>query len=109
MAEGFDYSEFVPEDVLEEVLEAEGRERGKGGRGGRARFPSSRDIVEAVIEAAGRAAGIHPDDFPDLVYSVLREKGFDTRFVTVRRIWRVYESLVLRGRIRDVLGVVGGG
>ncbi len=103
--EDFDYSKVVPEDVLEEVLEAE--ERGvSGGRVGRERFPSSRDIVEAVIEAVGRAAGVHPDDFPDLVYSVLRERGFSTRFVTVKRIWRVYENLVRRGVVRDVLGVV---
>ncbi len=104
----FDYSEFVPEDVLEEVLEAE---HGGRRRKGKLRLPSSRDIVEAVRDAALAARGVHPDEFPDIVYTILEERGFDTRYVTVKRIWRVYESLVARGVIPDTLGVIsyGGG
>ncbi len=100
-----DYSVYVPEDVLREVLEVERVSRRRGRRG-RARFPCSRDIVYAVIEASHRAYGIHPDDFPDLVYSILHKKGFSTKYVTVKRIWRVYESLVRRRVIDDVLHVV---
>lgn len=101
--EEVDYSEVVPEDVLKEIEEEMGKH---GGKKSRPVLPSSRDIVEAVIEASSRARGIHPDEFPDLVYSVLEERGFSTRYVTIKRIWRTYESLVLRGVIRDVLGVV---
>ncbi len=101
--EEFDYSDFVPEDVLEEVLSEEKRRRGGKKR---APFPSSRDIVEAVRDAALSARGVHPDEFPDIVLSILRERGFDTRHVTVKRIWRVYESLVVRGVIPDTLGVI---
>jgi hypothetical protein len=97
-----DYSEYIPEDVLEEIreYEEEGTVRKKKP------FPSSRDIVEAVKEAALIARGIHPDEFPDLVLRILEEKGFDTRFVTVKRIWRTYENLVRRGVIPDTLHVV---
>ncbi len=102
-SEFFDYSDYVPEDMLEEVLEYEKSvKRGKS----RVRYPSSKDIVEAVKVAAERARGVHPHDFPEIVYRVLEEWGFSTKFVTIKRIWRTYETLVLRGIIRDVLNVV---
>ncbi len=96
--------DYIPEDVLEEVLEEERKQRMKK----KTPYPSSRDIVEAVIEAAKMARGIHPDEFPDLVLKILEDQGFDTRHVTVKRIWHTYESLVRRGVIRDTLGVIGG-
>jgi hypothetical protein len=100
--ENRDYSEYVPEDVLEEIREYGGRGTAKRKKP----FPSSRDIVEAVKEAALIARGIHPDEFPDLVFRILEERGFDTRFVTIKRIWRTYENLVRRGVIPDTLHVV---
>ena len=99
-----DYSNILPEDVLKEVLEEERRVRG---RKKRENLPSTRDIVEAVIQAASLARGIHPHEFPDLVYRILKEQGFSTKYVTIKRIWRTYESLVIRGVINDVLDVVG--
>ncbi len=99
-----DYSLVVPEDVLRDVLEAEEEFRVK--KRLRKRFPSSRDIVYAVLEAIHRAYGIHPDEFPDLVYSILEGKGFSTKHVTVKRIWRVYEKLVRSHVAPDVLNVV---
>ncbi len=101
--EEIDYSEIVPEDVLEEIEEYEEKtDRWKT----RKKYPSSRDIVEAVKEAALHARGIHPDEFPDIVYQILWEQGFDTRYVTVKRIWRTYEKLVRTGVIPDTLHVV---
>jgi hypothetical protein len=98
-----DYSDIIPEDVLEEVLREEEEERkGKSKRN----YPSARDIAEAVIEAARMARGVSPDDFPDLVYQLLEERGFDTSKVTVKRIWRTYETLARRGIIPDTLGVL---
>ncbi len=96
--------DYIPEDVLEEVLEEEQRLTKKK----KSPYPSSRDIVEAVIEAAKMARGLHPDEFPDIVLKILEEQGFDTRHVTIKRIWSTYESLVRRGVIRDILGVMGG-
>ncbi len=104
VGEEIDYSEIVPEDVLEEIKEYE--EKTSGGRKTKKKYPSSRDIVEAVKEAALKARGLHPDEFPDLVYQILEEQGFDTRHVTVKRIWRTYEKLVRTGAIPDTLHVV---
>jgi len=103
--ENFDYSRFIPEDVLKDVLEAE-RKKTSRGKKDKEKYPSSRDIVDAVVKAVSHAHGIHPDNFPDLVYSILEDQGFSTKFVTVKRIWRTYENLVRRGVIRDILGVI---
>lgn len=97
-----DYSDYIPEDVLREVREAEKKPRR---RGKRRSYPTSRDIAGAVVEAARRGPR-DPHGFPDLVLRILEERGFDTSHVTVKRIWRTYEALVRRGVISDVLGVV---
>lgn len=97
--------DYIPEDVLKEVLEEEARMKEEKKR--RSDYPSSRDIVEAVIEAAKMARGIHPDEFPNIVLDILRDRGFNVKFVTIKRIWSTYESLVRRRVIRDVLGVIG--
>jgi len=98
----------IPEDVLEDLreiaeeIEAEARGRRRGKR----KLPSTRDIAQAVAEAAMMARGLPPEEFPNVVLQLLEEQGFDTRYVTVKRIWRTYESLVRRGVIPDTLGVV---
>ena len=101
-----DYADYLPEDVLEEVLEAE-RELLERRWKRKKPYPSSRDVVEAVVEAVRTFTG-HPDEFPDYVIELLRSKGFDTRHVTVKRIWSTYEKLVRKGVIGDRLGVVTG-
>lgn len=95
----------IPEDVLEELKEAMEEVAPKARRRGKSKLPSNRDIAEAVIEAA-RAWGGSPDEFPDAVRALLEEWGFNTRFVNDKRIWRIYETLVRRGVMRDTLGVV---
>lgn len=95
--------DYVPEDVLEEVLKETSRKELKQTK---KPYPSARDIVETIIIASAMARSIHPDEFPQLVIKMLEDKGFDTRHVTVKRIWRTYEKLVREGTIRDVLGVV---
>jgi len=99
------YYEFIPEDVLREVLEAESELRVTKTRKKKP-YPTSRDVVEAIIEAVRTFSG-HPDEFPEYVLEVLRSKGFDVRHVTVKRIWRTYELLVRKGVIGDRLGVLG--
>ncbi len=98
----------IPEDVLEDLREIaeEIAAEARGRRRGKRKLPSTRDIAEAVAEAALRARGVPPEEFPNIVLEILEEQGFDTRYVTVKRIWRTYESLVRRGVIPDTLGVV---
>ncbi len=104
MNEIIDYSNIVPEEALKEVIEAEKQYLKKKKK--KQEYPTSREIVEAVIEAIKRAHGIHPDDFPQLVYDLLENKGYSTRYITIKRIWRIYESLVRKGVVRDVLDIV---
>ncbi len=94
--------DYVPDDVLREVLEQEERPRK---RRRRLPYPSGRDIAEAVEEASRIFSG-HPDEFPEFVLEVLRDKGFYVGHVTIKRIWRTYESLVRRGVMGDRLGVM---
>ncbi len=97
---------YIPEDVLREVEEAEKEFYEKGSRKKKTRYPSSRDIVEAVIIVAKTFRASSPEEYPDAVLEYLQEKGYDTRHVTVKRIWRTYEKLVREGVISDYLGVV---
>ena len=98
----------LPEDVLEDLeavaseIESETRARVKR----KVRLPSSRDLAEVVAEAALQARGVPPEEFPGIVIRLLEERGFYTKYVNERRIWRVYESLVRRRVIPDTLGVV---
>ena len=99
--------EEIPEDVLEELREAEEEIEREAGRAKRKRrYPSARDIAEAVREVALMARGSDPSEFPQLVIEYLERQGFYTGLVNERRIWRTYETLVRRGVIPDTLGVV---
>lgn len=93
----------VPEEVLKEVEEAEGR-RGRA-RARRGRRPARSDIMRAVAEVAS-SSSIRPEDFPDLVRGRLSEEGFDTSRLSDKRVWATYEEMVRRGRLRDYLRVV---
>ncbi len=94
----------IPEDVLKEVEEAEGRRkrRKKRRRGGR---PARSDIMRAVAEVAS-VPFIRPEDFPDMVRERLEQEGFDTTRLSDKRVWATYEEMVRRGKLRDYLRVI---
>ncbi len=94
----------IPEEVLREVEEAEGR-RERQRRGRRGRRPARSDIMRAVAEVVSGPL-IRPEDFPDLVRERLKREGFDTTQLSDKRIWATYEEMVKKGRLRDYLGVV---
>ncbi|RUM47333.1 MAG: hypothetical protein DSY37_02790 [Hyperthermus sp.] len=93
----------TPLDVIREIEEQTPRERSGGRR--RRPYPTGRELAEAIVEVSQAYNG-HPDDFPQAVIEYLEGEGFDTRHVTVKRIWRIYESLVRRRVMADRLGVV---
>ncbi len=96
----------VPEDIIREIKEYEENYNLRSVKRVKKKpYPSARDIVQTVMEAIESFYG-HPDEFPDYVLRLLETKGFCTRHVTVKRIWRTYETLVKRGIIRDKLNVV---
>ncbi len=96
----------VPDDVLHEVLEAERELFAAQRRYRKKPYPTNNDIIDAIREALKRGYGMHPDDFPYQVLEVLELRGFEVRHVTIKRIWRLYETLVRKGVIPDYLGVV---
>jgi hypothetical protein len=69
-------------------------------------YPHTSDIAEAIMDVLADKAYLRPDHFYDKVKSKLEDRGFDTSYMTVKRVWRVYEEMVKKGRIYDVLGVV---
>ncbi len=98
----------LPEDVIEDLEEiaTEIQKETTRKTSKKYKLPSSRDLAETVIEAALQARGIDPNEFPDLVIQLLEEKGYYTKYVTPKRIWRTYETLVRKRVIPDTLGVV---
>lgn len=95
----------IPPDVLEDLIEAE-RELERELRSRRIRkrrYPSNRDIVEAIRKLAGHVH-VDPEEFPGLVRDELEREGFYAGLVTDERIWRLYESLVRSKVISDFLG-----
>lgn len=75
-------------------------------RGRRKKYPHNKDIEEAIRELLSKKPHIHPLDFIDEVKKVLEEKKFYTGLVSGKRVWRIYEEMVRKGRIYDILGVV---
>jgi len=66
-------------------------------------YPRNSDIEEAILYIYSRKPFIHPDEFPEEVKRTLKEKGFYTGLVTVKRIWRVYEEMIKKKRLYDFL------
>ena len=69
-------------------------------------YPHTSDVAEAIMDVLADEAYVRPYQFYDKVKAKLEGKGFNTSYVTVKRVWRVYEDIARKGRIYDVLGVV---
>ena len=100
--EGIDISEYIPEDVVEEVLRESRRKKEKKEK---KPYPSSRELAEVILVGAKTYQG-SPNEFPEYIIELLEERGYYAGHVTIKRIWRMYEKLVERGVIIDYLGVV---
>jgi|FaiFalDrversion2_1042247.scaffolds.fasta_scaffold95074_1 hypothetical protein len=68
-------------------------------------YPRNEDVREAIIEALSKFFD-HPSLFPYAVYEILESKGFNTKYLSYKRIWRLYEEMVKKGKIYDVLNVI---
>ncbi len=96
--------EWFPEDVLEEVLREINKEYKKE-RVNKKR-PTRKDLMKAILEALKLEPS--PQEFVDVVFEILEQQGFNTKFTTVKRIWLTYETMVKKGFIADVLDVCHG-
>ncbi len=71
-------------------------------------YPHTSDVMEAIMEILSDDVYVKPELFYDKVKAKLEDKGFKTSYLTVKRVWRIYEEMVRKGRIYDALGVVEG-
>jgi hypothetical protein len=69
------------------------------------KYPRNEEVREAIIEALSKFLD-HPSSFPYLVYEILESKGYNTKYLSYKRIWRLYKEMVNKGRIYDILDVV---
>lgn len=70
------------------------------------KYPRNDDVRSAIVEVLSRTLIPSPSEFCDEVVKVLEKKGFNCNFLNTKRIWRIYEEMVRKGLIYDVLGVV---
>ncbi len=100
----------VEDDVIEDLEESykELESLRRQNKKKKLRYPSSRDVYEAVKEAVRSISPeLNPADFPDVVRDILKSRGFYTGLVSDKRIWRAYRILVAKKSIPDILGVLG--
>lgn len=69
-------------------------------------YPRNRDIGEAIIAVLAKNPLLHPADLYLNVVEELERRGFYAGLVTEKRVWRVYEEMVRKGEMYDVLDVV---
>ena len=92
----------VPEEIVREIEEYEREERARHRASGSKRpFPSNEDVVDAIKEVCG---GVITRDTAEHLFEAvkrhLEEKGFDTRFLTEGRFWRLVTNLVKKGILK---------
>lgn len=92
----------APEDVLKEVEEYEKRELSRYRvSGAKRRFPSNEDVVDAIKAVSGGViTRANIDHLFETVKKYLEDKGFDTRFLTEGRFWRLVTSLAKKGVLK---------
>lgn len=69
-------------------------------------YPRGGDVEKAVLKAVLEGLALTPQELYEAVLSLLEAEGFYCRHLNVKRVWRVYEGLVRRGRMPDWYGVV---
>jgi len=70
------------------------------------KYPYNKDLMNAIRSIVYECFLIEPQIFYEIVINKLNEWGFDTRYITVKRVWRIYEEMVKKKVIDDVLSVV---
>lgn len=70
------------------------------------KYPHNRDIMKAIMEVLSKEILIKPSELYDKVKANLEDKDFNTSLLNVKRLWSVYEEMVRKGMICDVLLVI---
>ncbi|RLF19777.1 MAG: hypothetical protein DRZ82_04545 [Thermoprotei archaeon] len=69
-------------------------------------YPHNSDIADTIMYVLFNEPWIHPDELTERVREELERRGFYPGLVSDKRIWRIYEELVRKGRMYDILQVV---
>ncbi len=69
-------------------------------------YPRNSDIENAILKLFSQNPLVKPEEFVDSVRSVLESDGFYTKLVTPKRVWRIYEDMVKKGKMYDYLLVL---
>lgn len=69
-------------------------------------YPHNSDITEVIMEISNKEIFIKPEDFYNKVKTKLEDKGFKTSFLTIKRVWRIYEEMIKKKMIYDFLEVM---
>ncbi len=69
-------------------------------------YPHNSDIMEVIMEISNKEIFIKPEDFYNKVKTKLEDKGFKTSFLTIKRVWRIYEEMIKKKMIYDFLEVM---
>jgi len=69
-------------------------------------YPKNSDIRNVILRIYRNGLVWHPKDLCEAVRRELEISGLNTKYLTDKRIWRIYEYMVRKGWIRDWLNVV---
>lgn len=69
-------------------------------------YPHTSDVIKAIMKVLADESYVKPESFYDKVKAKLEAEGFKTSYLTIKRVWRIYEEMVMRRIIYDVLNVV---
>ena len=95
------------EDIIRDILEYENTyfEFRKRSKESRKKILTNKVIANAIKRLSKHFIG-SPEEFPEAVIGLLKEEGYEVKFLTYKRIWRIYEEMVKKKIIRDFLNVV---
>ncbi len=72
----------------------------------RQKHPHNKDVMNAIRSIIHGCFLVEPQVFYEVVIDKLSKEGFNIKHITVKRVWRVYEEMVRKKIIDDVLSVV---
>jgi len=93
----------VSVDMLKEIEEYERNEYIKQNRMLKRKYPSNKEVVNAIKNLTGGTINRYViDDFYEVVKKYLKDKGFDVSALNKKRFWRLVTNLIRKGYIKFI-------
>lgn len=94
----------VSNELLKDIEEYERREFSRRSKNSKRRYPSNRDVVEAIKEITGGLVSRYMmENLYDAIKGYLEEKGFEVSALNEKRVWRLVLELVKKKHIKLVV------